>query len=88
MDLKRRYADMKAQAGDALLLFPVGDFYELFFDDATVAAKTLGITLTIRDKGTANPTPMAGFPHQVLDGHLRRLLEAGHRVAVCEIVKA
>src|ERR1700738_2555979 len=66
-----------------LLLFRMGDFYETFDDDAEVASRVLGLTLTSRDK----TIPMAGFPHHALDGHLRKLLQAGHRVAICDQVE-
>ncbi len=65
----------------------MGDFYELFYDDARTAARVLGLTLTSRDKGSTNPVPMAGFPHHALDGYLRRLIGAGHRAAICDQVE-
>ncbi|MBQ9813387.1 MAG: DNA mismatch repair protein MutS, partial [Thermoguttaceae bacterium] len=70
----------------ALLLFRMGDFYEMFFDDAYKAAETLGITVTTRDrnKSSSEATPMAGFPWQHLDAYLARLVAAGHHVAVCD----
>ncbi len=81
--MMRQYQDAKEASGDALLFFRMGDFYELFHDDAKTAARVLGLTLTSRDKGE-NPVPMAGFPHHQLDGYLAKLIRAGHRVAVCE----
>ncbi|MCB9870405.1 MAG: DNA mismatch repair protein MutS [Planctomycetes bacterium] len=69
---------------DALVFFRMGDFYELFFDDAKVASKALGITLTSRNKSGDNPIPMAGVPIRAADGYLKRLVKAGHRVAICE----
>src|ERR671925_170461 len=66
-----------------LLLFRMGDFYELFYEDAEVVSRVLGLTLTSRDK----TIPMAGFPHHALDSHLRKLLHAGHRVAICDQVE-
>ncbi len=81
--MMQQYADAKAACGDALLLFRMGDFYELFNDDAKTAARVLGLTLTSRDKGD-NPIPMAGFPHHQLETYLGRLIAAGFRVAVCE----
>ena len=59
--MMRQYHDAKAACGDALLFFRMGDFYELFLDDAKIAAKVLGLTLTSRDKDSENPTAMAGF---------------------------
>ena len=78
-----QYHEAKASCGDALLLFRMGDFYELFHEDAKVAAKELGLTLTSRDKST-NPIPMAGFPHHQLEQYLGRLISRGFRAAVCE----
>ena len=81
-----QYDAAKESVGDALLLFRMGDFYELFRDDAKVAARQLGLALTSRDKKT-NPIPMAGFPHHQLDGYLGKLVQSGFRVAVCEQVQ-
>ncbi len=84
--MMQQYMDAKAACGDALLLFRMGDFYELFYEDAKTAARELGLTLTSRDKGE-NPIPMAGFPHHQLDGYLAKIIEAGYRAAVCEQVE-
>jgi len=84
--MMQQYHDAKAAAGDALLLFRMGDFYELFFDDAKIAARVLGIALTSRDKGE-NPVPMAGFPYHQLDAYLAKIIAAGHRAAICEQVE-
>ncbi len=84
--MMRQYDQAKKACGDALLLFRMGDFYELFHDDARTAAKALGLTLTSRDK-TAAPVPMAGFPHHQLESYLAKLVKQGHRVAVCEQVE-
>ncbi len=84
--MMRQYHQAKASAGDALLLFRMGDFYELFFDDAKTAARVLGLSLTSRDKGE-NPVPMAGFPHHQLDSYLAKIISAGMRAAVCEQVE-
>ncbi len=81
--MMKQYQDAKGACGDALLLFRMGDFYELFHDDAKVAARVLGLALTSRDKGE-NATPMAGFPHHQLDSYLGKLIAAGMRVAICE----
>lgn len=81
--MMKQYEDAKAACGDAILLFRMGDFYELFHNDAVVASKILGLTLTSRDKNV-NPTPMAGFPYHQLEGYLGKLIRAGHRVAVCD----
>src|SRR3954471_11359132 len=84
--MMQQYRDAKQAAGDALLLFRMGDFYELFDDDAKIAARTLGIALTSRDKG-ADPMPMAGFPYHQLDAYLAKIIAAGHRAAICEQVE-
>jgi len=83
----RQYLDAKARAGDAFLFFRLGDFYELFFEDAVRAAEILGITLTARSKG-ADRVPMCGVPFHAARRYLARLLEAGHKVAICEQVEA
>jgi DNA mismatch repair protein MutS len=80
--MMQRYLETKEQYPDALLFFQVGDFYELFFDDAVVVAKTLNLTLTSRDKNAPNPIPMCGVPLSVLDGYIDRLLPMGHSIAV------
>ena len=79
----RQYHDAKAQARDALLFFRLGDFYELFYEDARIAAQVLGITLTSRAKGD-DRVPMAGVPHHAARGYLARLVAAGHKVAICD----
>src|SRR5262245_54486423 len=81
--MMQQYHDAKAACPNALLLFRMGDFYELFHDDAKIAARTLGLALTSRDKGE-NATPMAGFPHHQLQAYLAKLVAAGIRVAVCD----
>jgi DNA mismatch repair protein MutS len=84
--MMQQYHEAKKTAGDALLLFRMGDFYELFFEDAKTAARILGLSLTSRDKGD-NPTAMAGFPHHQLDGYLAKIIAAGMRAAVCEQIE-
>jgi DNA mismatch repair protein MutS len=81
--MMQQYREAKERHPGMLLLFRAGDFYELFYDDAEVVARVLGLTLTSRDK----TIPMAGFPHHSLETHLRKLLRAGHRVAVCDQVE-
>lgn len=83
--MMKQYHQAKSEVGDALLLFRMGDFYELFFQDAEIAANHLGIALTQRDK--KNAIPMAGFPYHQLDAYLGKLIKAGFRVAVCEQVE-
>jgi DNA mismatch repair protein MutS len=85
--MMQQYHQAKEACGDALLFFRMGDFYELFLEDAKVASKILGLTLTSRDKDSENPTAMAGFPHHQLDGYLQKLIRAGYRAAVCEQVE-
>lgn len=80
----QRYLEVKAQHPHAILLFRMGDFYELFYEDAVAASKAVGLTLTSRDKGSPNPIPMAGFPYHQLDGYLQKLVRAGFRAAICE----
>src|SRR5690349_2815385 len=84
--MMQQYRDAKRAAGDALLLFRMGDFYELFDDDAKIAARTLGLALTSRDKGD-DPVPMAGFPYHQLDSYLAKIIAAGHRAAICDQVE-
>lgn len=80
----QQYMDAKEKHPDAVLFFRMGDFYECFFEDALLVADVLELTLTSRDKDSANPIPMAGVPHHSSEGYVRRLLEAGHSVAICE----
>ena len=84
--MMKQYQEAKSTHPDALLLFRMGDFYELFHEDAEKAHRLLGITLTSRDK-SENPIPMAGFPHHQLDGYLTKLIVAGCRVAICDQVE-
>jgi len=79
-----QYLEMKARHPDAMLFFRMGDFYELFFEDAITAAQVLGITQTYRGQHNGQPIPMAGVPHHAAEGYLSRLIKAGYRVAVCE----
>ncbi len=78
-----QYMAQKQRHQEALLFFRMGDFYELFFEDAKIAAKALGITLTSRSKGES-AIPMAGVPVRAIDGYLQKLVHMGHRVAICE----
>ncbi len=82
--LMKQYYGIKAQHPDAILLFRAGDFYETFGEDAIVASKILGITLTKRANGAASSVELAGFPHHAIDVYLPKLVRAGQRVAVCE----
>ena len=82
-----QYLEMKARHPDAMLFFRMGDFYELFFEDAILAGQALGITQTHRGQHNGQPIPMAGVPYHAAEGYLSRLIKAGHRVAVCEQVE-
>ncbi len=84
--MMRQYKSLKAQHPDKVLFFRMGDFYEMFFDDAHVASRVLGIALTSRSKGD-QAIPMAGVPCVAATGHVARLLKAGHRVAIAEQIE-
>ncbi len=86
--MMRQYHAVKQEAPDALLLFRLGDFYELFFEDAVTASRELEITLTARHKDSENPVPMCGVPYHAADGYIARLLRKGYKVAICEQVEA
>src|SRR5437763_2038869 len=81
--MMQQYREAKERHPGMLLLFRMGDFYELFDEDAGTAARLLGLTLTSRDKTVS----MAGFPHHSSESYLRKLLQAGHRVAICDQVE-
>ena len=85
--LMRQYDEVKRQYSDAIVLFRMGDFYETFNDDAVTTAKVLGIVLTKRSNGAATDVPLAGFPYHAIDNYLHKLVNAGHRVAICEQVE-
>ncbi|HHI87428.1 MAG TPA: DNA mismatch repair protein MutS, partial [Candidatus Cloacimonetes bacterium] len=85
--LIQQFLSIKKGQPDALLLFRMGDFYETFFEDAKRASKLLGITLTTRDKKKKNPVPLAGFPYHALENYLKKLLDHGVKVAICEQVE-
>src|SRR3954466_922851 len=80
----RQYHSIKQQVPQALLMFRLGDFYELFYDDAVTAARELEITLTSRNKEKGQAIPMCGVPHHSSEGYIARLIQKGYRVAVCE----
>src|SRR5215472_13797597 len=82
--LMRQYNAIKLQAPNALLLFRLGDFYELFFDDAVTAARELEITLTARNKEKGAAIPMCGVPYHAAEGYIARLIQKGYRVAICD----
>src|ERR1035438_2153571 len=80
----RQYNSIKQQAPNALLMFRLGDFYELFFEDAVTAARELEITLTSRNKEKGAAIPMCGVPYHAADGYIARLIQKGYRVATCD----
>ena len=80
----KQYVVFKNQHPDYVLFFRMGDFYEMFFEDAEIAARVLGVTKTSRNKGAPDEIPMAGVPFHSVDGYLRRMIQAGYKVAICE----
>jgi len=88
--MMRQYLDMKEQSGDSILFFRLGDFYEMFGDDARTAAKELDLVLTTRDKSTDDPDeriPMCGVPYHASEAYIARLIAKGYKVAICEQVE-
>jgi len=84
--MMKQYTKIKAQYPDAILFFRLGDFYEMFLEDAKIGAKELGITLTARHKGKDGDIPMAGVPYHAADSYISKLIKRGHKVAICEQV--
>src|SRR5262245_33291413 len=84
----RQYHAVKQEVPDALLLFRLGDFYELFFEDAVTASRELEITLTARHKEREQPVPMCGVPYHAAEGYIARLLRKGYKVAICDQMEA
>src|SRR3954467_1306570 len=78
----RQYQQFKQQYPGYILFFRMGDFYEMFWEDARVANRVLGVTLTSRNKGADDEIPMAGVPFHAVDGYLRRMIQAGYKVAI------
>jgi len=85
--MMRQYLEIKARHRDAILFYRMGDFYEMFLEDAEIAAPLLEVALTTRDKGKVDPVPMCGVPVHAADAHVKRLAERGHKVAICEQVE-
>src|SRR5690349_14518313 len=85
--LMRQYLEIKEAHPDCVVFFRLGDFYEMFFDDAVVVARTLDLTLTSRDKGKENPIPMCGVPHHSAKLYLGKLVERGFKIAIAEQVE-
>jgi DNA mismatch repair protein MutS len=86
--MMQQYLELKKQYPDCILLFRLGDFYEMFLDDAQLGAKILNITLTGRARGKDGRVPMAGVPFHAIDTYLPKLVKAGHKVAICEQITA
>ena len=82
--MMRRYLEIKEQYKDAILLFRLGDFYEMFFDDAVTASDFLNLTLTGRDCGLEERAPMCGVPYHAVDNYIKKLIDGGFKVAICE----
>src|ERR671918_2203202 len=80
----RQYQQFKTQYPGYVLFFRMGDFYEMFWEDAHACAKTLGVALTSRNKGSPDEIPMAGVPFHAVENYLRKMIAAGHKVAICE----
>src|SRR5262245_13087820 len=80
----RQYQQFKAQHPGYVLFFRMGDFYEMFWEDAKTAAKVLGVALTSRNKGAEDEIPMAGVPFHAVEAYLRKMIAAGYKVAICE----
>ncbi len=83
----KQYVELKEQVPDSVLLFRMGDFFEVFFEDAVTASKVLDLTLTARDKLGKHPIPMAGVPHRSVRGHVRKLVQQGYKVALADQVE-
>src|SRR4029450_3579501 len=83
----RQYLDAKQQHRDAILLFRMGDFYEMFYEDALVGSRALDLTLTSRSKDANGGVPMCGVPFHAVDGYVARLVKKGFRVAICDQVE-
>ncbi len=83
----QQYLSIKEKYKDAILFYRMGDFYEMFFEDAQVASKALEITLTSRNKNDAVPVPMCGVPYRAAQTYIARLIESGHKVAICDQVE-
>jgi DNA mismatch repair protein MutS len=85
--LMQQYRDIKARHQNAILFFRMGEFYEMFFEDAEIASRVLGLTLTSRNNGGAADVPLAGIPAKAANDYLRRLVQQGFRVAICEQIE-
>ena len=82
--MMQKYMETKEQYKDCVLFYRLGDFYEMFFDDALMVSKELELTLTGKDCGQEERAPMCGIPYHAAEGYINRLVENGHKVAICE----
>ncbi|HZS12869.1 MAG TPA: DNA mismatch repair protein MutS, partial [Nitrospirales bacterium] len=85
--LMQQYEEIKSRHRDAILMFRMGDFFEMFYDDAETAARVLGLTLTSRNNGAAAVVPLAGVPVRAANDYVRKLVARGYRVAICDQVE-
>ena len=85
--LMSQYKEIKEQNKDNLLFFRLGDFYEMFFDDAVIASKELGLTLTSRNREKGQDVPLAGVPYHSVSSYIAKLVNKGYKVAICEQVE-
>ena len=85
--MMRQYLDIKSKYPEALLLYRMGDFYEMFMEDALTASRVLDIALTSRDRQAQNPVPMCGVPYHAAESYIAKLVAAGHKIAVCDQVE-
>src|SRR5688572_26244019 len=83
----RQFLEVKERYPDCIVFFRLGDFYEMFFDDAVYVSRALDLTLTSRDKNKEDAVPMCGVPHHAARGYIGRLIELGRKVAVCDQVE-
>ena len=82
--MMKQYVDLKRENSDSILMFRMGDFYEMFLEDAVIASKELDIVLTSREAGLDNKVPMCGVPHHAVDNYINRLINKGYKVAMCD----
>jgi DNA mismatch repair protein MutS len=85
--MMKQYREIKKDLPDTILFYRMGDFYEMFFDDAETASRILGLTLTSRNHGKSEKVPLAGIPHHACESYLKKLIRAGYKVAICEQVE-
>ncbi|MFR6640122.1 MAG: hypothetical protein ACLUSP_01200 [Christensenellales bacterium] len=82
--MMQQYMNIKEQYKDSILMYRLGDFYEMFFDDAVTASRVLELTLTGRDCGLSERAPMCGVPYHAVDSYVAKLIDNGYKVAICE----